>query len=37
MLYENAIPVFVDVNPKTGNIDPHLYPSCADLVEREEG
>ena len=24
MLYENAVPVFVDVNPKTGNIDPQL-------------
>jgi len=24
LLYENAIPVFVDVNPKTGNIDPQL-------------
>ena len=25
MLYENAIPIFVDVNPKTGNVDPQLY------------
>jgi perosamine synthetase len=24
MLYENAVPVFVDVNPKTGNIDSQL-------------
>ncbi len=24
LLYENAVPVFVDVNPRTGNIDPGL-------------
>ncbi len=24
LLYENAIPVFADVNPRTGNIDPEL-------------
>src|SRR5512142_3386953 len=24
LLYENAVPVFVDVNPRTGNIDPDL-------------
>src|SRR5512143_349476 len=24
LLYENAVPVFVDVNPRTGNIDPEL-------------
>lgn len=34
MLYENAVPVFVDVNPKTGNIDPYLVASAArDLVQ----
>ncbi len=34
MLYENAIPVFVDVNPKTGNIDPQLASQAArDLIE----
>jgi dTDP-4-amino-4,6-dideoxygalactose transaminase len=34
MLYENAVPVFVDVNPKTGNIDPQLVEGAArDLVE----
>ncbi len=34
MLYENAVPVFVDVNPKTGNIDPQLVADAArDLVE----
>ena len=29
MLYENAVPVFVDVNPKTGNIDPELVSQAA--------
>jgi dTDP-4-amino-4,6-dideoxygalactose transaminase len=29
MLYENAIPVFVDVNPRTGNIDPQLLEAAA--------
>jgi dTDP-4-amino-4,6-dideoxygalactose transaminase len=24
LLYENAVPIFVDVNPRTGNIDPAL-------------
>ncbi len=34
MLYENAIPVFVDVNPKTGNIAPGLVADAArDLAE----
>ena len=34
MLYENAIPVFVDVSPKTGNIDPQLVADAArDLTE----
>ena len=34
MLYENAIPVFVDVNPKTGNIDAQLASQAArDLIE----
>jgi perosamine synthetase len=34
MLYENAIPIFVDVNPKTGNIDPQLAANAVrDLVE----
>jgi dTDP-4-amino-4,6-dideoxygalactose transaminase len=35
MLYENAVPVFVDVNPKTGNINPELAAQAvADLTER---
>ena len=34
MLYENAIPIFVDVNSKTGNIDPQLAVDAArDLME----
>jgi len=34
VLYENAIPIFVDVNPKTGNIDPLLVIEAArDLME----
>ncbi len=33
MLYERAIPIFVDVDPETGNIDPTLVASAAaDLV-----
>ncbi|HUI88498.1 MAG TPA: DegT/DnrJ/EryC1/StrS family aminotransferase [Anaerolineales bacterium] len=37
MLYEHAIPVFVDVNPRTGNIDPQLAAQAAgDLVEGGE-
>jgi perosamine synthetase len=34
MLYENAIPIFVDVDPKSGNIDPRLVAEAArDLTE----
>ena len=34
MLYENAIPIFVDVNSKTGNINPQLASDAArDLME----
>src|SRR4030067_1442159 len=29
LLYERAIPVFVDVEPRTGNIDPHLVFAAA--------
>ncbi len=33
LLYENAVPVFVDVDPLTGNIDPALVEqAAADLV-----
>lgn len=30
LLYENAIPVFVDVHPVTGNIDPQLVNAAAE-------
>ena len=30
LLYENAVPVFVDVDPQTGNIDPLLVRAAAD-------
>ncbi len=34
MLYEQAVPVFVDVSPRTGNIDPQLAAQAArDLAE----
>ncbi|MFZ2098458.1 MAG: DegT/DnrJ/EryC1/StrS family aminotransferase [Anaerolineales bacterium] len=29
LLYEGAVPVFVDVEPRTGNIDPHLVFAAA--------
>ncbi|OGO29062.1 MAG: polysaccharide biosynthesis protein [Chloroflexi bacterium RBG_16_54_11] len=34
LLYENAIPVFVDVEPRTGNIDPHLvFAAAQDIIQ----
>lgn len=34
LLYENAVPIFVDVNPRTGNIDPEQTTQAAsDLNE----
>jgi dTDP-4-amino-4,6-dideoxygalactose transaminase len=34
LLFERAIPIYVDVDPVTGNIDPDLLRQCvADLVE----
>jgi perosamine synthetase len=37
MLYENAIPVFVDVDPASGNIDVHqLTEAAADLSSGDE-
>ena len=37
MLYERAVPVFVDVDPHTGNIDPKLVAqAAADLIEGGE-
>ena len=29
LLYERAVPVFVDIEPRTGNIDPHLVRAAA--------
>ena len=34
LLYEQAIPVFVDVEPRTGNIDPHLvFAATQDIMQ----
>jgi perosamine synthetase len=36
LLFENAVPVFVDVDPASGNIDPQQVEAAArDLVQRE--
>jgi perosamine synthetase len=34
LLFENAIPVFVDVDPQTGNIDPEQVADAAKNIER---
>lgn len=34
LLFENAIPVFVDVQPRTGNIDPALVADAARNIEK---
>lgn len=34
LLFENAIPIFVDVDPKTGNIDPTLAADAAKNIEK---
>jgi dTDP-4-amino-4,6-dideoxygalactose transaminase len=34
MLFENAIPVFVDIDPRTGNIDPDLVADAAQNIVR---
>ncbi len=34
LLFENAIPVFVDVDPLTGNIDPDLVADAAQNIEK---
>jgi dTDP-4-amino-4,6-dideoxygalactose transaminase len=34
LLYEGAIPIFVDVEPRTGNIDPHLvFAAAQDIMQ----
>ena len=34
LLFENAIPIFVDIDPKTGNIDPFLVADAANNIEK---
>ncbi|MFZ5820293.1 MAG: DegT/DnrJ/EryC1/StrS family aminotransferase [Chloroflexota bacterium] len=34
LLFENAVPVFVDIDPRTGNIDPALVADAARNVEK---
>lgn len=34
LLFENAIPVFVDIDPHTGNIDPQLVADAAGYIEK---
>ncbi|MBV6397413.1 MAG: GDP-perosamine synthase [Anaerolineales bacterium] len=34
LLFENAIPVFVDIDPKTGNINPELIADAAKNIEK---
>ncbi len=34
MLFENAVPVFVDIDPRTGNINPALVADAAKNIEK---
>jgi perosamine synthetase len=34
LLFENAVPVFVDVDPRTGNIDPELAADAARNIQK---
>jgi dTDP-4-amino-4,6-dideoxygalactose transaminase len=34
LLFENAVPVFVDIDPRTGNIDPELVADSAKNIEK---
>jgi perosamine synthetase len=34
MLFENAVPVFVDIDPRTGNIDPALVADAAENIQK---
>ena len=34
LLFENAVPVFVDIDPRTGNIDPELVVDAARNIEK---
>ncbi|OGN93120.1 MAG: polysaccharide biosynthesis protein [Chloroflexi bacterium RBG_13_50_21] len=34
LLYEGAVPIYVDVEPRTGNIDPHLiFAAAQDIIQ----
>src|SRR5512135_2598098 len=35
ILYERGIPVFVDVDPRTGNLDPALVAEVVDALTRD--
>ncbi len=37
ILYERAIPIFVDVDPRTGNINPALVAECVHDLTKDEG
>ncbi len=34
LLFENAVPIFVDIDPRTGNIDPQLVADAARNIEK---
>jgi perosamine synthetase len=34
LLFENAVPIFVDIDPKTGNLDPKLIADAAKHIEK---
>ncbi|MDK1029438.1 MAG: DegT/DnrJ/EryC1/StrS family aminotransferase [Anaerolineae bacterium] len=34
LLFENAVPVFVDIDPRTGNIDPKLVAEAAKSIKK---
>src|SRR6185369_11270850 len=34
LLFENATPIFVDIDPRTGNIDPELALDVAESIEK---
>jgi perosamine synthetase len=34
LLFENAVPIFVDIDPKTGNLDPKLIADAAKNIQK---
>jgi perosamine synthetase len=34
LLFENAVPIFVDIDPKTGNLDPKLIAEAAKNIQK---